>query len=252
MNGIGIWPENIKALNAINSIGENIILADKNYNIVWLNEAAAKLLSHVVLLFGYSSVKELIGTNMDSFHQNPKYQRDVMEKLTETHRARINIRNQFVADIVVTPIKSLSGIIDGYVVMLMDVTTKAEEDERREKLINALSVPMINIWENTLALPLIGEFDKSRADRLIVSVLEQCAQNNIKNVLIDLSGLYEFERETKFELQKLNDCLNLIGTQCILVGITPELAMAAGDLNKNILTFQTAYAGLQYIIKSEQ
>ena len=46
------------------------------------------------------------------------------------HRARINIKNKFIADIVITPIKSIQDQnqkIEGYMVMLMDVTSQADE-----------------------------------------------------------------------------------------------------------------------------
>jgi len=173
-----------------------------------------------------------------------------MENLNEKHRARITIQDSFVADIIITPILCELDNIQGYVVMLMDVTTKAEEERRNEELINELSIPTIRIWNRTIALPLKGKFDKERADRVLVGVLEECVANNIHYVLIDLSGLIDFEIETRQELQKLYDCLRLIGTDCILVGITSKLAKAMSDdgVGTNMLTFQTAYAGLQYII----
>jgi anti-anti-sigma regulatory factor len=250
-NAIGSLPDKISALNALDSIGENILIADKDYNIRWMNSCAVKLLSHVAPLFGLSNAEEILGVNMDQFHQQPKYQQRIMKQLSGSHRARITIKNRFVTDIVITPINDKEDQLQGYVVMLMDVTTKAEEDKEKEKLIQALSIPMITIWEKTIALPLIGKFDKERADRVNESVLKECTSNGIQYVLIDVSGLYEFENETKDELQKLNDCLRLIGTKCVIVGITPTLAMTAGDISSSILTFQTAYAGLQYIIKSQ-
>lgn len=252
MTAIGKFPMNISLLTAIDSIGENIIIADKDFNITWMNSSAAELLAKVAPLFGFAEANELIGKNMDQFHKQPHYQRAIMKQLDNTYRARITIKNRFVADIVVTPIKDQSRELQGYIVMLMDVTTKAEEDKEKEKLIQALLVPMISIWENTIALPLIGKFDKERADLVISSVLHECTARKIHHVLIDLSGLYEYEDETKFELQKLSDCLKLIGTQCILVGINPKLAMTAGDLDKTILSFQSAYDGLLHIMKMKK
>lgn len=248
MGTVGKIPENISLLHALDSIGETIIIADRDYNVQWMNSSAANLLSDVVPLFGISDVNELIGMNMGRFHQRPEQQKNIMDQLEGSHRARITIKDRFVADIVITSIKGNEDKIQGYVVMLMDVTTKAEEDNEKEKLLNALSVPIIKIWEKTIALTLIGIFNKNRADRVIASVLEECVKNKIQYVLVDLSGLYEFEYETKHELQKLNDSLNLIGSKCILVGITPELAMAAGDMSSNILTFKNAYSGLKHII----
>lgn len=250
---IGQFPENIPLLKVMDSIGETIVIADQQYNVTWMNSSAAELLSNVAPLFGFNSVDELIGVNMGTFHRDPVYQEKVMENLKEKHRARITIRDEFAADIVITPILCELNNILGYVVMLMDVTTKAEEERKQEELINELSIPTITIWNQTIALPLKGKFDKERADRVLIAVLEECVAKNIRYVLIDLSGLVGFENETQQELQKLYDCLRLIGTECILVGIKPELAQAMAEerLSVHMLTFQTAYSGLQYIMDKE-
>jgi rsbT co-antagonist protein RsbR len=252
MKSIGKIPDNLSLLRALDSIGENIIIADKNYNILWMNSNAATLLSIIAPLYGLTDAKEIIGLNMSRFHAKPQYQQKIMKDLIESLRTRITIRERFVTDIVITPIKDGVNQIEGYVVMLRDVTTKAEEEEKKEKLINALSVPMLRIWKETIALPLIGEFDTDRAKRLISSVLKECAANKIQFVLIDLSGLYDFDSKIRYQIQKLIDCLKLIGTECIIVGITPTSAMSIGELDKDISTFTTPYAGLEYILKHQK
>ncbi|WP_456271357.1 STAS domain-containing protein [Bacillus sp. AK031] len=248
MNPIGVLPEKISLLNALNSIGENIIIADLEYSIAWMNCNAAKLMSDLAPLFGLDSAEEMIGLHMSSFHHKPSHQERIMEELTEIHRARITIRDKFAADIVITPIKNEEKMIDGYVVMLTDVTTKAKEDEEKEKLIKSLSVPIIKVWEKTIALPLIGHFDTDRAEMMIASVLRECAANKIEYVVVDLGGIYELDMNIKFHIQKLCDCLKLIGSQCIIAGITPEFAMAAGELSQGNRVFSTAHQGLKYVI----
>lgn len=248
MTAIGKIPENIKLINALDCIGETIIIADNSYTIRWMNTEACKLLTQVAHLYGVKDCDEMIGMSMDFFHQHPAYQKEMMENLTEVHRARITIRNEFVTDIVITPIKNDNEAIDGYIVMLMDVTTQAEEQKRNEKLIEELSIPILNIWDRTIALPLIGEFDKSRSDQLIATVLTTCADKGIEYVLVDLSGLTEFESQIRYQIEMLTDSLTLIGTSCILVGISPKLAMSIVKLESGTRTFSSAHDGLRYII----
>jgi rsbT co-antagonist protein RsbR len=252
MPAIGTIPENISLLNALDYIGETIIIADNSYTIRWMNSEACSLLTEVVPLFGIKDCQELIGMNMDAFHKQPERQKQLMEGLDDVHRSRINIRNEFVTDIVITPIKNGEGVIDGYIVMLMDVTTQAEELKRSEKLIKELSIPILNIWEKTIALPLIGEFDKHRSDQLLATVLLECSEKSIEYVLVDLSGLTEFENQIRYQIQMLTDSLKLIGTDCILVGISPKLAMSIVSLESNTKTFGTAYEGLKYIINLQE
>ncbi|WP_233785986.1 STAS domain-containing protein [Planococcus halotolerans] len=248
MAAIGTIPTNISLLSALDHIGETIMIADTSYNIRWMNSEACRLLTEVSPLYGIESCEEMIGMNMDLFHRMPEHQKKVMGELKDVHRARINIRNEFVTDIVITPIDGEEGGIDGYIIMLMDVTTQAEEKERTEKLIKELSIPMLHIWDKTLALPLIGEFDKARSDQLTATVLTECAEKSIEYVLLDLSGITEFENQVRYQIQMMADSLSLIGTSCILVGISPQLAMSIVQLESNIPTFSSANSGLHYIM----
>lgn len=252
MAAIGTIPTTISLLSALDHIGETIIIADTAYNITWMNSEACRLLAEVSPLFGIDDCEELIGMNMDAFHKVPERQRRMMADLNEVHRARINIRGEFVTDIVITPIIGQEGRVDGYIVMLMDVTTQAEEQERAKKLIQELSIPMLHIWDKTIALPLIGEFDKKRSDQLVATVLTECANKDIEYVLVDLSGITEFENQIRYQIQMMTDTLSLIGTCCILVGISPKLAMSIVQLQTTTPTFSSAYSGLQYIMEKQQ
>ncbi|KAA0942087.1 STAS domain-containing protein [Sporosarcina sp. ANT_H38] len=252
MNYIGHVPDDVSLLAALDSIGENIIIADKNYNISWMNSSATKLLTDVAPLFGFSDIKEIIGINMDRFHRVPQHQQNIMGKLTKNHRARINILDRLITDIVITAIKNNSDETMGYVVMLMDVTTKSEEETRKDTLINSLSVPILNIWKKTIAVPLIGEFDTDRANRLITAVVAECALHQIEFALIDLSGISNYDSVVGQYIQNLNDTLKIIGTECIIVGISPKLAMTMVSLELSIPTFSSAYAGLHYIINNQK
>ena len=246
---MGALPNDISVLNALKSIGENIIIADRHYHIRWMNRNAAELLAVIAPLYGLASSEDFVGKSMDYFHQQPEHQQGIMREIEKTFRSRITIKDSFIADIVVTPIKQNSEeVIEGYVVMLMDVTTKAEEEIEKETLIKALSTPILHVWDSTIALPVIGDFNAERADLLITSVLMECSSNLIEHVLIDLSGLSNTDSDVRYHIQKLYDCLRLIGSKCILVGISSELAISLGSLEREIQTFSTTYDGLKSIM----
>jgi rsbT co-antagonist protein RsbR len=242
-------PINISGTDALNSIGENIIIADTEFNITWMNTKATESLTNLAPLFGLTHADDMIGLKMDYFHKKPEYQRHIMEDLKERHRARINIRGKYVADIVITAIKNNKNPkqIEGYMVMLMDVTSQAEEEKKKEKLIKDLSVPILNIWDKTIALPLVGELDLTRGETVITTVLEECVAKRIEFVMISLNGINSFDESVRQNLQKLYDCLKLIGVEFIVVGIKPKLALNIREF-RDILTFSDAHAGLTYII----
>ncbi|WP_018923544.1 STAS domain-containing protein [Salsuginibacillus kocurii] len=246
-------PIHISGTDALNSIGENIIIADNEFSVIWMNEKAIEIMNAIAPLYGLTQAEDMIGLNMDDFHTKPERQRQLMGNLEDGHRARINIRGQFYADIVITPIKNANQDeqFEGYMVMLMDVTSQAEEEQKREKLIEELSVPILKIWEKTIALPLIGELDAARGETVIATVLEECASNGIEYAIISLNGIDRFDESVRYNLQKLYDCLQLIGVECIIVGIKPQLALTIQEL-KNTLTFSDSHAGLRYIIEQQE
>lgn len=252
MQDVGKIPNDISVLTALKSIGENILIADVQFHIRWMNYNASDLLTLIAPLYQLESSEDFIGKSMDYFHQRPERQQGIMLSIKSTHRSRITIKERFVTDIVVTPIINDSEEIDGYIVMLMDVSTKAEEEKNKEKLIKTLSIPILHVWENTIALPLIGEFNAERSDLLLTSVLFECSLHRIKNVLIDLSGVLNFDQDIQFHIQKLHDCLKLIGARCILVGIKPELAITMGSLDRDVQIFRSTHAGLEMIINQQR
>lgn len=252
MQDVGKIPNDISVLTALNSIGENILIADMQFHIRWMNSNASDLLTLIAPLYQLDSSEDFIGKSMDYFHKRPERQQGIMHSIKSTHRTRITIKDRFVTDIVVTPIFNHSEEIDGYIIMLMDVSTKAEEEKNKEKLIKTLSIPILHVWENTIALPLIGEFNAERSDLLLTSVLFECSSHRIENVLIDLSGVLNFDQDIQFHIQKLHDCLKLIGARCILVGIKPELAVTMGVLDRDVQIFRSTHAGLEMIINQQK
>ncbi|TFE02233.1 RsbR, positive regulator of sigma-B [Jeotgalibacillus salarius] len=252
MTAYGTIPETISPLQALDSIGETILLADLAYNIQWMNKKAAILLDEVALLYGLSGSSDMIGKNMDLFHRTPGYQKRIMPRITETHRARITIREIVVTDIVITPIRS-EGEIQGFVIMLMDVTTKAEEYAAKEKLIKDLSTPIMKVWHNAIALPLIGSFDQDRFDLLVGEVLQECSMHQIDYALINVSKIhFDEEYATTVQFQKLIDCLRLIGTECMIVAVPPSLAVNMTGLDRDVMIHKNAYEGLKYIIARDE
>jgi rsbT co-antagonist protein RsbR len=251
MKALGSLPKSVPAADILQSIGENILIADKSYNVVWMNPAAASLLSHVAPLFGVESVEEIIGMNMSTFHKAPSRQENIMQNLTSTHRARIHIKDKFVADIIITPVFS-DKEIKAYIVMLMDVTTMAEEERRREGLIKALSVPIMRIWDNAIAIPLFGDFDLDRGELLLNRVLQNTVENRIHYVLVDVSGLTQWNTETGSYIKKLGDSLKLIGAECYIAGMTPEAAMSFSAFNFNYPTFSNIQSGLIHVLEKER
>jgi rsbT co-antagonist protein RsbR len=252
MTAIGKLPGTIEYKWILESIGENIIIADKGYNVLWMNAKAKQLFEQVAYLFGVEDVRNMVGMNMTAFHRNPQYQLDIMKNLTSTHRATINIKDEYIADIVITPIRNAKEEVEGYIVMLMDVTEKTRKETEQEQLIKELSVPILQVWNHVLALPIIGVLNEDRYNTLLERVLDECIKTRAQYILIDLSGLKKMDDVSGFQINKMCQALGLLGVTCYIVGISPHLALSLTDFDYSWTTFSSTEEGLKHVFSKEK
>ncbi|QHE53551.1 STAS domain-containing protein [Pontibacillus sp. HMF3514] len=248
MESIGKLPSNLYSTKILEAIGENIIIADEDFNITWINPSAKDLFENIITLYNLENVDDLIGMNMDHFHKDPAHQRNIMNHLTDTHRTRINIKDTYVTDIIVNPIMD-NGAPIGYVVMLMDVTTKVQEERRKEKLIEELSVPILHVWDYTLAITLKGTIDDDRFQTILSKLLEKCHHTDVEYVILDLSGVTGWNEEFPAQITKVIENLSIMGAHSIIAGVKPELALDfALETSYNVPKFKTSKEAIKYII----
>jgi methyl-accepting chemotaxis protein len=117
------------ALIATRAISANVMIADTDLNIVYMNEAVKTLLREAEADLKKDlpkfSVDTLIGTNIDVFHKNPSHQRQMLQSLSSVHRATIKI-GKWSFDLVATPLKKADGSRAGTVVEWADASIRLQ------------------------------------------------------------------------------------------------------------------------------
>ncbi len=102
-------------------------------------------------------------------------------------------------------------------------------EEQRQTILE-LSSPVIDVWDDVLTLPIVGTVDSQRAaemgDRLLSSVVERQAAF----VLLDLTGVAVIDTGTANHLVRLAQGVGLLGAECILTGISPQVAQTLATL----------------------
>lgn len=102
--------------------------------------------------------------------------------------------------------------------------------EQQRQTIIELSSPVIDVWDAVLTLPIVGTLDSQRAaemgDRLLSSVVERQASF----VLLDLTGVAIIDTGTANHLVRLAQGVGLLGAECILTGISPQVAQTLAML----------------------
>lgn len=96
--------------------------------------------------------------------------------------------------------------------------------ESKQALIDALSLPMLRIWEGVIAIPLIGPLEESRAADALERLLSAVVAASIRHVIIDLTGLESVDTVSAGYLARMIRTLALVGSRCVIVGIQPALA----------------------------
>jgi|GEM_PF-563051 len=137
-------------------------------------------------------------------------------------------------------------------------TLKAVDDERnrqrqqlvdqQSKLIQELSTPIIQVWDEILALPVIGIVDSVRAQEMMEKLLERVVASQARCVIIDLTGVTMIDTKTADYLIKMVKASTLVGSQCIITGIGPVVAQTITRMGldlQGIVTLRDLRDGLK-------
>ncbi|MCX6690628.1 MAG: STAS domain-containing protein [Methanoregula sp.] len=100
-----------------------------------------------------------------------------------------------------------------------------EEIIRRQQMeLLELSTPVIRIWEGILVLPLIGTLDSSRTQIVMETLLQNIVDTNSGIAIIDITGVPAVDTLVAQHLIKTVSAARLMGAQCIISGIRPQIA----------------------------
>jgi rsbT co-antagonist protein RsbR len=133
-----------------------------------------------------------------------------------------------------------------------EIKAQVEIIEAQGALLDELSVPVIQVWENILLLPLIGVIESRRAARIMESLLESIGRAAAQIVIIDITGVPVVDTSVAGYLVRAVQASQLLGCQSLLVGISPEIAQTLVGLGvdfSRITTRATLQNGLEYALK---
>jgi anti-anti-sigma regulatory factor len=136
---------------------------------------------------------------------------------------------RFYANITFCPIRDDQGGLTGYVKVARDLTERLSQErllQRQRDEIMELSVPVIQVWDRVLIMPLIGALDSARAARLTESLLERIAADQAEVVILDISGVPTIDSGVAQHLLETVEAARLMGTVSILSGVRPDTAQS--------------------------
>ena len=103
---------------------------------------------------------------------------------------------------------------------------KAREEVigRQQQEMLELSTPVIKVWEGILALPIIGTLDSARSQVVMETLLQRIVETGSSTAIIDITGVPTVDTQTAQHLLKTVTAIRMMGADCIISGIRPQIA----------------------------
>lgn len=95
---------------------------------------------------------------------------------------------------------------------------------RQQQEMLELSTPVVKLWEGILALPIIGTLDSARTQVIMESLLGAIVQTNSRVAIIDITGVPTVDTLVAQHLLKTITAARLMGAECIISGVRPQIA----------------------------
>ena len=105
--------------------------------------------------------------------------------------------------------------------------------------VEELSSPVLEVWRDVLAMPLIGPIDPERADLLTVRLLTELSRTGARHAILDLTGAEMRDAAAIAALLRLVRTVALIGARCVITGVQPATARALVELGADLSTIST-------------
>lgn len=121
---------------------------------------------------------------------------------------------------------SASRVIDQLGLLTMEVFQASREEVigRQSQEIAELSTPVVQLWEGILALPLIGTLDSARTGVVMENLLQAIVDEEAEIAIIDITGVPTVDTLVAQHLLKAIAAARLMGADCIISGIRPQIA----------------------------
>lgn len=105
---------------------------------------------------------------------------------------------------------------------------------RQQEELLELSTPVVELWENIVALPLIGTLDSARTQVVMESLLQKIVDNEAQIAIIDITGVPTVDTLVAQHLLKTVAAARLMGADCIISGMRPQIAQTIVHLGVNL------------------
>ncbi len=134
-----------------------------------------------------------------------------------------------------------SMLLDKLGLFTTEVYQKGREEviARQQEEMLELSTPVVKLWDGVLALPMIGTLDSARTQVVMESLLQRIVETGAEVAIIDITGVPTVDTLVAQHLIKTITAARLMGADCIISGIRPQIAATIVHLGVDLSTVVT-------------
>lgn len=149
----------------------------------------------------------------------------------------------------------LSRLLDNFSIITFETFIKGREEVilRQTDEITEISTPVIRVWDGILALPIIGTLDSARTQVVMESLLTEIVESGSSVAILDISGVPTVDSLVAQHLLKTVSATRLMGAECVISGIRPEIAQTIVHLGidlSSIITKASLASALLYAFRT--
>ncbi|WP_109511627.1 STAS domain-containing protein [Pseudomonas ovata] len=106
--------------------------------------------------------------------------------------------------------------------------------KRQQEELLELSTPVVKLWDGVLALPMIGTLDSQRTQMVMESLLQRIVDTGSEIAIIDITGVPTVDTLVAQHLLKTVTAIRLMGADCIISGVRPQIAQTIVHLGLDL------------------
>ncbi|MET0263953.1 MAG: STAS domain-containing protein [Rariglobus sp.] len=140
------------------------------------------------------------------------------------------------ADALATSVLEASNLLDDLGLFTTNSYQKTREEviRRQQQDLLELSTPVVKLWDGILALPLVGTLDSARTQVVMESLLQKIVDTGSDVAIIDITGVPTVDTLVAQHLLKTITAARLMGADCIISGVRPQIAQTIVHLGVNL------------------
>jgi rsbT co-antagonist protein RsbR len=161
------------------------------------------------------------------------------------------------------PLRNAEGHVDHCVGLTLDISPEVQTEREltqqiqtiraQQRAIHELAAPVLRVWDNVLAVPLIGTMDSQRISEITERLLDEAYRAHARFAILDLTGVELLDTAMANDVLRLLGSLRLLGVEGIISGISPAVGMTMVGIGidlGSIRSYRSLREALRYCMQN--